>query len=134
MSHYDETRNRFNPQNRFVGDIEDGKRYPFACYTKEESDARYAPISTVSDIANLNATVATKATKADVTALEAVVGTKASQADFIELSATVDTKASISSVESLSETVNTKANQSALDSLGLVVQNGCLCVIYESEG
>ena len=36
-----ETRNRFAPENHFVGDIEDGKRYPFGVYTKEESDARY---------------------------------------------------------------------------------------------
>ena len=43
MSHdYDNTRNRFNPQNRFIGDIEDGKRYPFGCYSKEEADERFA--------------------------------------------------------------------------------------------
>ena len=40
--HYDCTRNRFNPQNRFIGDIEDGKRYPFGCYTKEEADLLFA--------------------------------------------------------------------------------------------
>ena len=53
MSHYDETKNRFNPQNRFIGDIEDGKRYPFGCYSKEESDARYAPISLVERVTAL---------------------------------------------------------------------------------
>lgn len=42
MSHYDNTRNRFNPQNRFIGDIEDGKRYPFGCYSKEEADEKFA--------------------------------------------------------------------------------------------
>lgn len=43
MSHdYDNTRNRFNPENRFIGDIEDGKRYPFGCYSKEEADAKFA--------------------------------------------------------------------------------------------
>lgn len=47
-------KNRFGPENRFVGDIEDGKRYPFdvykksetyskeEVYNKEESDAKYA--------------------------------------------------------------------------------------------
>lgn len=47
-------RNRFNPGNRFIGDIEDGKRYPFdvykksetyskeEVYNKQESDAKYA--------------------------------------------------------------------------------------------
>ena len=39
---YDTTRNRFNPDNRFIGDIEDGKRYPFGCYSKEEADEKFA--------------------------------------------------------------------------------------------
>jgi hypothetical protein len=43
MSHnYDNTRNGFNPENRFIGDIEDGKRYPFGCYSKEEADEKFA--------------------------------------------------------------------------------------------
>ena len=55
MSHdYDNTRNRFNPQNRFIGDIEDGKRYPFGCYSKEEADERFA---LKSDLALLTADV-----------------------------------------------------------------------------
>ena len=53
MAHYDCTKNRFNPENRFIGDIENGLRYPFACYTKEESDARYAPIDLVARVAEL---------------------------------------------------------------------------------
>lgn len=55
MAHYDCTKNRFNPENRFIGDIENGLRYPFACYTKEESDARYAPIELVERVAQLEA-------------------------------------------------------------------------------
>ena len=55
MAHYDCTKNRFNPENRFIGDIENGLRYPFACYTKEESDARYAPIELVERVAALEA-------------------------------------------------------------------------------
>lgn len=51
---YDCTRNRFNPENRFVGDIEDGKRYPFGCYSKEEADERFA---LKSDLALLSADV-----------------------------------------------------------------------------
>ena len=61
MSHYDDTRNRFNPQNRFVGDIEDGKRYPFGCYSKEESDERYAAKAVEEQVATLTTAVAGKA-------------------------------------------------------------------------
>lgn len=53
MPYYDETKNRFNPQNRFIGDIEDGKRYPFGVYTKDESDARYAVKQTEAELAAL---------------------------------------------------------------------------------
>lgn len=50
-------KNRFGPENRFVGDIEDGKRYPFGVYTKEESDERYAVKQTEADLAALTARV-----------------------------------------------------------------------------
>lgn len=96
MSHYDCTRNRFNPQNRFIGDIEDGKRYPFACYTKEESDERYAR----------------KSVETDVTALAEAVNGKASQADLAALTDTVSTKAANSDLQALAETVSSKANES----------------------
>lgn len=55
-------KNRFQPENRFVGDIEDGKRYPFdvykksetyskeEVYNKEESDAKYATETEAVDI------------------------------------------------------------------------------------
>lgn len=55
-------RNRFNPGNRFIGDIEDGKRYPFGVYkksetyskeevyNKQESDAKYATETEAVDI------------------------------------------------------------------------------------
>lgn len=40
---YSDTPNHFfYPENRFIGDIEDGLTYPYACYTKDESDERYA--------------------------------------------------------------------------------------------
>lgn len=51
---WNDDKNRFQPENRFVGDIEDGKRYPFdvykksetyskeELYTKAESDEKYA--------------------------------------------------------------------------------------------
>lgn len=71
MSHYDETRNRFNPCNRFIGDIENGLRYPFACYTKEESDERYARKTTETYLAELEALVNTKASQTDLNAFEA---------------------------------------------------------------
>lgn len=78
----DTTRNRFNPDNRFIGDIENGLRYPFACYTKEESDERYAIKSTETDLTALTAVVATKANQSDLTALASVVDTKAAQSDL----------------------------------------------------
>ena len=56
-----ETRNRFAPENHFVGDIEDGKRYPFGVYTKEESDERYAVKATEEQVATLQTAVAGKA-------------------------------------------------------------------------
>ena len=31
---WNDDKNRFQPENRFVGDIEDGKRYPFDVYKK----------------------------------------------------------------------------------------------------
>lgn len=69
MFHYDDTRNRFNPQNRFIGDIEDGKRYPFDCYTKAESDDRYAPKSLEATVAALAELVSTKA---DISTVQAI--------------------------------------------------------------
>lgn len=59
------TRNRFNPENRYIGDIEDGKRYPFGVYTKEESDAKYAVKQTEADLADLTETVAGKADESE---------------------------------------------------------------------
>ena len=59
------TRNRFNPENRFIGDIEDGKRYPFGVYTKEESDAKYAVKQTEADLAALTEAVADKANESE---------------------------------------------------------------------
>lgn len=56
-----ESRNRFAPENHYVGDIEDGKRYPFGVYTKEESDARYAVKQTEADLAALTEVVSGKA-------------------------------------------------------------------------
>ena len=35
-------RNRYPQGHLFVGEIEDGKRYPFGVYTKEEADERFA--------------------------------------------------------------------------------------------
>ena len=68
------TRNRFNPENRFIGDIEDGKRYPFGVYTKEESDERYA----------------VKATEEQVTALQTTVAGKADEQECVDIRARLD--------------------------------------------
>lgn len=59
---WNDDKNRFQPENRFVGDIEDGKRYPFdvykksetyskeEVYNKEESNAKYATETEAVDI------------------------------------------------------------------------------------
>ena len=80
---WNDDKNRFQPENRFVGDIEDGKRYPFDVYKKEESDARYAQ-------------------KQDVYTKQ--------------------------------ESDDRYAQKGSGLDLGLVVENGMLCVKYESEG
>lgn len=98
-----DTRNRFNPENRFIGDIEDGLRYPFACYTKEESDERYAAKATETGLAT---------TQANLAELSTVVEGKASKAELTELSNTVDSKASTTDLSSLTDTVSTKADES----------------------
>lgn len=54
---YMNDRNRFNPGNRFIGDIEDGKRYPFGVYKKEECDEKFAVKQTEADLAALTARV-----------------------------------------------------------------------------
>ena len=69
-----DSRNRFNPGNHYVGDIEDGKRYPFGVYTKEESDERYA----------------VKATEEQVTALQTTVAGKADEQECVDIRARLD--------------------------------------------
>lgn len=69
-------RNHFSPDNRFVGDIEDGFRYPFGCYTKHEADHIFVKKSEIPDIPaieQLEAEIETKADKSTVDALEATV-------------------------------------------------------------
>ena len=87
---YDNTRNRFNPGNRFIGDIEDGKRYPFGVYTEQESDERYAVKQTETDLAALTTEVGTKAAQADLQTLEGVVSNKADEQECIDIRARLD--------------------------------------------
>lgn len=54
-------RNRFPHDHLFIGEIENGKRYPFGVYTKEESDERFAVKATEQQVATLTTTVAGKA-------------------------------------------------------------------------
>lgn len=84
------TRNRFNPQNRFIGDIEDGKRYPFGVYTKEESDERYAVKQTEADLAALTEEVGTKAAQTDLSALTETVADKADESECVDIRARLD--------------------------------------------
>ncbi len=67
-------KNRFQPENRFVGDIEDGKRYPFDVYKKAEADERFA----------------VKQTEADLAALTEIVGSKADESECVDIRARLD--------------------------------------------
>lgn len=71
---WNDDKNRFQPENRFVGDIEDGKRYPFDVYRKSEADERFAA----------------KKTEADLTALTEVVNGKANESECVDIRARLD--------------------------------------------
>lgn len=66
-------RNRFPHGHLFVGEIENGKRYPFGVYTKEESDEQFAPKQTESDLDDLAQVVTQKANETEVAELRARV-------------------------------------------------------------
>lgn len=83
-------RNRFPHGHMFVGEIENGLRYPLGVYTKEESDAKYAVKQTEADLAALTDIVATKAAQADLDDLTDVVATKASESECIDIRARLD--------------------------------------------
>lgn len=83
-------RNRFPHGHLFVGEIENGKRYPFGVYTKEESDAKYAVKQTEADLAALAQVVDTKAAQDQVDDLADLVSTKASEAEAEAIRARLD--------------------------------------------
>ena len=103
MSHYDETKNRFNPCNRFIGDIENGLRYPFGCYTKAESDERYAPKSVETDVTALAEAVNSKASQADLTAVQTALNGKADKSELTAI---------INAIRELQTAVSMKADES----------------------
>ena len=67
-------RNRFPPGHCYIGEIENGLRYPFGVYTKEESDAKYAA----------------KQTEDDLEALTEVVTLKADESECVDIRARLD--------------------------------------------
>lgn len=83
-------RNRFPHGHLFVGEIENGKRYPFGVYTKEESDERFAVKGTEADVADLQEAVATKASQDAFNDLVDVVNSKASEAEAEAIRARLD--------------------------------------------
>lgn len=113
MSHYDETKNRFNPCNRFIGDIENGLRYPFACYTKEESDERYAKKTTETDLSAL---------ESSVSALQSDVATKASSNDLIAVIDVVNTKADKTTMQLLEAQINELSQRISALEKSIVIQ------------
>ncbi len=83
-------RNRFPHGHLFVGEIENGKRYPFGVYTKEEADERFAVKGTEADVAELQEAVATKASQDAFNDLVDVVNSKASEAEAEAIRARLD--------------------------------------------
>lgn len=67
-------RNRYPHGHLFVGEIENGKRYPYDTYSKSEADERFAA----------------KQTEADLTALAETVAGKADESEAIEIRARLD--------------------------------------------
>lgn len=96
-------RNRFRPENRFVGDIEDGKRYPFDVYKKSETYNK-------EEVYNKQESDDKYETKSDAEDIRASIAAKADASDVADLSATVETKADTSALSALSGRVNAKAD------------------------
>ena len=78
-------RNRFPHDQLFVGEIENGKRYPFGVYTKDEADERYAKKQTETDLAALAEEVSGKASQTEVTALAEAVEGKADESELEDI-------------------------------------------------
>lgn len=83
-------RNRFQHGHMFVGEIENGMRYPFGVYTKSESDARYAAKDTEEDVAELSALVASKAPQSQVDDLADQISGMASETEITAIKARLD--------------------------------------------
>ena len=83
-------RNRFPHGHMFVGEIENGKRYPYDTYSKSEEDDRFAVKRTEADLAALSDVVDTKASQAALDDLTDVISTKASESECIDIRARLD--------------------------------------------
>lgn len=83
-------RNRFKPGQMFVGEVENGMRYPFGVYTKAESDARYAAKDTEEDVAELSALVASKAPQSQVDDLADQISGMATETEIATINARLD--------------------------------------------
>ncbi|MBP0976452.1 MAG: hypothetical protein J6P20_10370 [Oscillospiraceae bacterium] len=78
-------RNRFPHGHLFVGEIENGKRYPFGVYTKEEADDRFAAKETEANLEALAQSVSTS-----LNDLTDIVNSKASEAEAEAIRARLD--------------------------------------------
>lgn len=58
-------RNRFPHGHLFIGEIENGKRYPFGTYSKDEADTRFAAKSTEAAVAVVAAELDAKANESE---------------------------------------------------------------------
>lgn len=135
MSHYDNTRNRFNSQNRFIGDIEDGKRYPFGCYSKEEADERFASKATVTEMQT--AMLAMQAQIADMNQrIEALEYKAISIQSFTATPATIErgSNATVNLTWSLNKTATTQTiNGSPVQGTSMQVTNVSATTTYRLD-
>lgn len=122
---YDDTRNRFNPQNRFIGDIEDGKRYPFGCYSKEEADEKFALKSDLealaANVTEINAQIADILRRLDTLEYKAI-----SIQSFTASPATIErgSNATVNLTWSLNKTATTQTiNGSAVQGTSMQATN-----------
>lgn len=85
-----EDRNRYPNGMLFVGEIENGVRYPYGVYTKAESDAKYAAKETETDLSDLEEIVNTKADQSDVEDLASQISGMASETEIAAIRARLD--------------------------------------------
>lgn len=101
-------RNKFPHNQFFVGEIENGYRYPFGTYTKQETDKKFAVKETETRVDNLeNVTSELEENKADKTEVTVIANEVKKKADKDKTSADInEIKARLDDLEYKSITIN----------------------------